>query len=255
MRIQIVNPTTTVAFQEKNLVAAQRVASAGTEILSVSVKSGPPSIESHFDEAVSTIGILEAVREGEAAGVDGHVIACFGDPGYLAAREIARGPVIGIAEAAFHVASIISTRFSVVTTLARTKIICEHLLQIHGFEHQCRKVRASGLEVLELEETGMAACRDIVEECRRAVVEDEVGAIVLGCAGMADLADHIQNEIGVPVVEGVTAATKMIEAIAGLGLGTSKIGDLAYPLPKKLSGSVRHLEIGEGGPASAIRKN
>jgi len=248
VRIQIVNPTTTHAFQEKNLAAARRVASPGTEIVSVSVKSGPPSIESHYDEALATVGILETVREGVADGFDGHVIACFGDPGYLAAREIARGPVIGIAEAAFHVASIIATRFSVVTTLARTKIICEHLLQVHGFEHQCRRVRASGLEVLELEETGMAACRDIVEECRRAVAEDEVGAIVLGCAGMADLAEHIQNEIGVPVVEGVTAATKMVEAIAGLGLGTSKVGDLAWPLAKPMSGSVGHLAIGGDAP-------
>ncbi|PSJ56170.1 aspartate/glutamate racemase family protein [Kumtagia ephedrae] len=243
MRIQIINPTTTEAFARKNLAAAKSVAAAGTEIVSASVLSGPASIESHYDEAVSTIGILEAIHRGEAEGIDGYVIACFGDPGYLAAREIARGPVIGIAEAAFHLASIIATRFSVVTTLARTKIICEHLLQIHGFEHQCRRVRACGLEVLELEETGMEACRDILEECRRAVAEDEAGAIVLGCAGMADLADHIQQEIGVPVVEGVTAATKLIEGIVALRLGTSKVGDLAYPLPKPLSGSVKHLEI------------
>jgi allantoin racemase len=243
MKIEIINPTTTAAFARKNLAAAQGVASPGTEILSVSVESGPPSIESHYDEALSTIGILERIREGEGAGVDGYVIACFGDPGYLAAREIARGPVIGIAEAAFHVASIVATRFSVVTTLARTKIICEHLLQVHGFEHQCRKVRACGLEVLELEETAMAACRDIVEECRRAVAEDDIGAIVLGCAGMADLATHIQEQIGVPVIEVVTAATKLVEGIVALRLGTSKFGDLAYPLPKRLSGSVKHLEI------------
>ena len=251
MRIAIINPTTTTAFAEKNLAAARRVAAAGTEILSVTVSSGPVSIESHYDEAVSTIGILEEIHNGETAGVDGYVIACFGDPGYLAAREIAAGPVIGIAEAAFHVASIVATRFSVVTTLARTKIICEHLLQVHGFEHQCRRVRASGLEVLALEETGMAAARDIVEECRRAVAEDEAGAIVLGCAGMADLADHIQQEIGVPVIEGVSAATKLAESIVALRLGTSKVGDLAYPLPKKLSGSVKHLEI---APRQADRR-
>lgn len=246
MKIEIINPTTTSAFEEKNLVAARSVAMRDTEILSVSVTSGPQSIESHYDEALSTIGILEEIHKGEAAGVDGYVIACFGDPGYLAAREIARGPVIGIAEAAFHIASIVATRFSVVTTLPRTKIICEHLLQIHGFEHQCRRVRAAGLEVLELEDTGLEACAEIIEECRRAVAEDEIGAIVLGCAGMADLADRIQREIGVPVIEGVTAATKLIESIVALRLGTSKFGDLAYPLPKRLSGSVSHLEIKPG---------
>jgi allantoin racemase len=241
MRIMIVNPTTTQAFADKNLEAGRRVAAAGTEILSSTVRSGPQSIESHFDEALSVIGILETVRQGEADGVDGYVVACFGDPGVFAAREVANGPLIGIAEAAFHVASIVATRFSVVTTLARTKIICEHLLQIHGFEHQCRRVRASGLEVLALEESGPAACANIVEECRRAVIEDEIGAIVLGCAGMADLADHIQQVVGIPVIEGVAAGTKLVESVIALGLGTSKIGDLAPPLPKRVSGAIEHL--------------
>ena len=54
---------------------------------------------------MSLPGLLAAVRQGEAEGVDGHVIACFGDPGLLAARELARGPVLGIAEAAMHAAS------------------------------------------------------------------------------------------------------------------------------------------------------
>ncbi|MFO1352241.1 MAG: aspartate/glutamate racemase family protein [Gammaproteobacteria bacterium] len=243
MKIKIINPTTTEAFAVKNRAAAESVAAAGTQILSATVTSGPQSIEGHYDEAACTIGILEEVHAGEAEGCDGYVIACFGDPGVFAAREIAGGPVIGIAEAAFHVASIVATRFSVVTTLARTKIICEHLLQIHGFEHQCRRVRASGLEVLALEETGPAACAEIVEECRRAVREDEVGALVLGCAGMADLAEYIQQTIGVPVVEGVAAATKLIEGIVAMRLGTSKVGDLAYPLAKRFSGSVAHLQI------------
>jgi allantoin racemase len=61
-----------------------------------------PSIESHYDEALAVPGLLAAVRDGELAGADGHVIACFGDPGLAAAREIATGPVVGIAEAARH---------------------------------------------------------------------------------------------------------------------------------------------------------
>jgi allantoin racemase len=244
LRIAIINPTLTEAFAEKNRAAALRVKAPGTEILSLTVKSGPQSIEGHYDEALSVIGSLEAIRGCEREGVDGYVIACFGDPGVLAAREIARGPVIGIAEAAFHVASMIATRFSVVTTLARTKIICEHLLQMHGFDRQCRRVRACGFEVLALEETSSGATADIVEECRRAIEEDEAGAIVLGCAGMADLADHIQKAIGAPVVEGVSAAVKLVESIVALNLGTSKVGDLAYPLPKRTSGSVAHLSVG-----------
>ena len=241
MRIEIINPTTTESFARKNGEAGRRVAAAGTEVISTTVESGPVSIEGHHDEAAAVVGILEQVRKGEREGIDGYVIACFGDPGVLAAREAARGPVIGIAEAAMHVASIVATGFSVVTTLARTRIIAEHLVRLHGFEGQCRGIRATDLEVLALEETGSDAYRIIVEECRHALVEDDSGAIVLGCAGMADIAARISVEIGAPVVEGVSAAVKLIEGIVSLGLGTSKLGDLAYPLIKPYSGSVGHL--------------
>jgi allantoin racemase len=181
------------------------------------------------------------VHEGEREGVDGYVIACFGDPGLLAAREIAKGPVLGIAEAAMHAASLIATGFSVVTTLERTCIIAEHLVRSYGMEHHCRKVRGTDIPVLDLEDTGSAALGMIVEECRRAVAEDRCGAIVLGCAGMADLVAAVQREVGVPVIDGVTVAVKLVEALIGLGLGTSKRGDLAWPLPKPYAGKLGHL--------------
>jgi allantoin racemase len=165
--------------------------------------------------------------------MDGYVIACFGDPGLLAAREVARGPVIGIAEAAMHAASFVSTGFSIVTTLARTRAISDHLVHAYGMAALCRKVRCTELPVLELEREGSDARRIIIEECRRALAEDAAEAIVLGCAGMADLTAHIAREIGAPVIDGVGAAVKFVEALVGLGLGTSKIGCLAHPLPKR----------------------
>ena len=200
--------------------------------------SGPASIEGHYDEAVSVVGLLEEVRAGERDGCDGYVVACFGDPGLLAAREAARGPVLGIAEAAMHAASFLSTGFSVVTTLGRTRIIAEHLLRDYGMEHQCRRVRATELAVLDLDDPASDARGRILGECRRALDEDGSGAIVLGCAGMADLAADLQRELGVPVIDGVGIAVRFVEALVGVGLSTSKRGDLAAPLPKPFAGAM-----------------
>ncbi|WP_445158343.1 aspartate/glutamate racemase family protein [Halomonas sp. E14] len=236
MRLRIINPNTTAAMTRKIGEAAQRVASPGTQIVATQPADGPVSIESHFDEAISAVGVLEEVLAGEKEGTDAYVIACFGDPGLLAARELTRAPVIGIAEAAFHMASLISTRFSVVTTLSRTGIIAEHLLEQYGFRHHCRRVRAAEIPVLDLEENGATALSRIIDECQRARDEDGIGAIVLGCGGMADLTDTLSREVGLPVIEGVTAAVKLAEALVGLGLGTSKQGDLAFPRPKPFSG-------------------
>ena len=241
MRIKVINPNTTESMTRKIGAAALAVAAPGTGIIAVSPRQGPVSIEGHYDEAVSVIGLLEEVHAGEAAGVDGYVIACFGDPGLLAARELTAAPVIGIAEAAFHLATLISTRFSVVTTLGRTCIIAEHLLQSYGFAHHCRKVRAAEIPVLDLEDDGAAACERIIDECRRAKAEDGIGAIVLGCGGMADLTDEIREAVGLPIVEGVTAAVKLAESLVSLRLGTSKHGDLAFPRPKSFTGRFQYL--------------
>lgn len=241
MRIKIINPNTTSSMTRTIAAAAAAVASPGTEIVAATSPAGPVSIEGHYDEAVSVIGLLREIRAGEAQGIDGYVIACFGDPGLLAAREIATGPVLGIAEAAMHAASFLATGFSVVTTLGRTRIIAEHLVRNYGMERHCRRVRATDLPVLELENPQSNAYRKIAEECRRALEEDGSGAIVLGCAGMADLTANLSRELGVPVIDGVAAATKMVEALVGLGLKTSKRGDLAYPIEKAFSGDLADL--------------
>jgi allantoin racemase len=244
MKIKVINPNTTESMTEKIGAAARAVAAPGTTVVATSPAMGPVSIEGHYDEAVSVLGLLEEVRAGEADGCHGYVIACFGDPGLLAAREIARGPVLGIAEAAMHAASLIATGFTIVTTLERTRGISRHLVEAYGMARLCRNIRATDLAVLDLEKEGSAARAIIVEECRRALKEDHADAIVLGCAGMADLSAQIAGAIGAPVIEGVTAAVKFVEALVGLGLGTSKIGDLAFPLPKAYRGALQRFAPG-----------
>ncbi len=238
MRIKVINPNSTASMTEVIASAARAAASPGTEILAATNPSGPASIEGHYDEAVSVIGLLDEIRAGERDGCDGYVVACFGDPGLLAAREAARGPVLGIAEAAMHAASFLATGFSVVTTLGRTRIIAEHLLRNYGMEHHCRRVHATELAVLELDDPASDARAKILDACRRTLDEDGSGAIVLGCAGMADLAADLQRELGVPVIDGVGIAVRFVEALCGLGLATSKRGDLAMPIPKPYAGAL-----------------
>lgn len=239
--IQVINPNTSLAMTEKIGAAARAVAAADTGILAVCPGQGVPSIEGHFDEAIAAMGVVELVRSGREQGVCGHVIACFGDPGLLAARELAQGPVIGIAEAAMHMATLVATRFSIVTTLPRTLIMARHLLQRYGFEHHCAALHAIDLPVLALEDASGLAQEKVRQRCLQAKREDGSGAIVLGCGGMADLAQQLTRELDLPVIDGVTAAVKMVESLVALGLGTSKHGDLALPLRKKLSGQFAHL--------------
>lgn len=236
MYIKIINPNTTQSMTDKIGACARAVARPDTRIEAVSPAMGPVSIESHYDEALAVPGLLLEIGAGERDGVDGYVIACFGDPGLKAARELARGPVLGIAEAAMHTASMLGGRFSVVTTLGRTIGQAEHLAEIYGMQRFCAKVRACELPVLDLEKPGSAARERILAECRRALDEDGCDTIVLGCAGMADLCEELGSRLGVPVIDGVAAAVTMLEALITMRLATSKRGELAYPLPKEMTG-------------------
>lgn len=250
MRIKVINPNTTQSMTETIATAARAVAAPGTEVVAVSPEMGPVSIEGHYDEAISVLGVLDEVRRGEAEGIDGYVIACFGDPGLLAAREVARGPVVGIAEAAMHVASLVCAGFSIVSTLGRGRALLEHLVAAYGMERRCRSIRLTDLAVLDLEREESNAREIVLEESRRAVEQDHAEAILLGCAGMADLQASIAQKLGVPVVDGVSAAVKLVEGLVTMGLRTSKTGSLAYPLVKPYRGAMARFAPA-GGPGAS----
>ncbi|TDP28720.1 aspartate/glutamate racemase family protein [Nocardia ignorata] len=235
MRIRVVNPNTTRAMTDTIERCARAVVGAGTVLDAVTSATGPVSIESHYDEAMSVPGLLAAIREGEADGVDGYVIACFGDPGLDAARELATGPVIGIAEAAMRTASHLGRGFSVVTTLQRTTGRAMDLAEHYGLRRFCYGVHACELPVLALD-TDPDARKVVTEACRAAVLADGSDAVVLGCAGMADLCAHIRAEIGVPVIDGVAAATSTVQSLLTLGLCKSGRGEFATPPAKPYTG-------------------
>jgi len=232
MKILVVNPNSTASMTDKIRQGARRVAASGTEIVAINPSDTPASIEGHFDAATSTPSLIREIRNADEAGYDGFVVACFDDPGIDACREVARGPVLGICEAAMKAASMIATSFSVVTTLPRSVPIIEDLAMKYGMDRYCRRVRAANFPVLALEEENGEVRQTVLREISRAVEADGCEAVILGCAGMTDLADWLTEKAGVPVIDGVGVAVKMVEALIGGGLATSKIGAYAPPLSK-----------------------
>ncbi|WP_407050021.1 aspartate/glutamate racemase family protein [Methyloraptor flagellatus] len=237
MLIHVVNPNTTVSMTDKIAAAARAVASTGVEILATQPETGPVSIEGYYDEAFAIPGMLMRILEAEKAGAQAHVIACFDDTGLDAARSAVSSPVIGIGEAAYHVASLIAGKFSVVTTVAQAIPVMEHNLVRYGLASRCARVRAGGFEVLALEEEGSDARAKISAEIEAAKVEERAEAIVLGCAGMADLAADLSVEHGLPVIDGVAAAVALAEGLIKLGVKTSKRGGYTPPLRKPYAGA------------------
>lgn len=233
MKILVVNPNTSATMTETIAEAARRAAAHGTEIVAATSAMGPASIEGYYDEAFAVPGLLAEIFRAEAAGADGAVIACFDDTGLDAARAMANIPVVGICEAALRLGSLVAHRLSVVTTLPRSIAPLEMLVQRYGMAGRAF-VHASGVPVLGLEEE---SARDrLISAIGRAIERDGSDAVVLGCAGMADLTEELSQKFERPVIDGVAAAVKLIEALVGLKLTTSKVGAYATPVPKEYTG-------------------
>jgi len=243
--IQVINPNTTASMTALIGRSARAAAGPGTGVVAVHPDMGPASIESHYDEALAVPGLLRQVAAGETAGAGGHVIACFGDPGLDAAREVAHGPVVGIAEAGMRTATHLGRSFGVVTTLQRTTARAWELAGRYGVREQCRTVRAVEIPVLALESDPAARSR-IAAECEDVVATEGCDAVVLGCAGMADLAAELTVRVKVPVVDGVAAAVATVEGLVRLGLSTGKRGEFAPPPPKPYTGALAPFGTARG---------
>lgn len=231
MQVFVINPNATQSMTDMAVLTARRVASAGTEIRSGTGRGAAPlSIEGFSDEAFSVPSMLEQIREAEAGGAAATVIACFDDPGLDAAREVARGPVIGICQAGVQAAMVLAKRFSIVTTLPRSVPAIEDLVLRYGAGHHCRRVRCIDLPVLAIESEPHHAFSLLVAEIARARDEDGAEAVLLGCAGMSEMTESLSRATGVVVIDGVVVAVKQAEALVGSGLLTSKAN--AYAMPR-----------------------
>ena len=235
MNLLILNPNSTASMTNTITAAARHAALPGTKITALSGSGpAPATVEGHADAALAVPPMLAAIRAAESGPTppSAIVIACFDDPGLLAAREVARAPVLGIAQSAVQVAMLISARFSIITTLPRSVPVIEDLVKAYGAGQACRKVRSVDLPVLALESAPDEAFARLVAEGRKAMVEDGAEAIVLGCAGMAEMCAFLSETLGLPVIDGVVAAVKLAEALASGGFATSKVGSLGFPRDK-----------------------
>ncbi|MBK4775819.1 Asp/Glu racemase [Candidatus Pantoea edessiphila] len=240
--IQVINPNTNILVNNIINQSVNRVKSDNINISIVSpTKGGLAAIEGHFDGTIGAMGVLEQINIGKSQGAIGHIIACFADPGLLAAREIAVRPVVGMAETAMYIATLLATRFSIITTLPRTLVIIKQLLQQYGLTNKCAKIRNINYSVLELANNVNIAKEKIFKCCKESKNKDDIGAIILGCAAMSNLAPLLTQELKMPVIDGISTAVMIVESLNKLGLATSKNGDLNFPSKQTVSGIFQYL--------------
>ncbi|MEM9796674.1 MAG: aspartate/glutamate racemase family protein [Pseudomonadota bacterium] len=206
MTVILINPNSTEAMTATMLAAARAAAPTGLAVDGWTSRGGPAAIQGPEDGARAAAPMLTLIDRAVAEGATGAVIGCFDDTALIPAARRAPFPVVGIGQAAFHFCALRGWRFGVVTTLSVSVPVIEDNLAGYGLAGFCARVRASGVPVLALEDQPEAAGAAIRAEAETAWREDDIDALILGCAGMARIADQVRSAVQIPVIDPVEAA-------------------------------------------------
>jgi allantoin racemase len=206
--IVIINPNSTASMTQ-SMLATARAACPGVSIEGWTSYDGPAAIQGPEDGKACVPPMLKLVEKASAAGARAIIIGCFDDTGLEEAQALARCPVIGIGQAAYHLAVLAGPRFSVVTTLPVSTPVLEQNIQRYGLGSHLAKVRAAGVPVLALETNPDASAQRVLEEIHLAQQQDDIQSVVLGCAGMSYVASQVAPGIKVRLIDGVKAAVQI----------------------------------------------
>jgi len=217
MRIMIINPNSDQKMTEAIRKSAEDFADGRFEVLCKANPGAPRFLETYGDDVDAAAGLLHLVKEHEHE-CDAFVIACHGDPHIDAVKERATKPVVGIGEASMKIASMLGHSFSVVTTAQRS---------IPPKQAQARQYHVQDLMVsVRAPEKDASACDDaelFLDLARSAIHQDLAEVIVLGCAGLTGMDKLIQEQLGVPTLDGVVCALIIAEGLVRYGVSTSKV--------------------------------
>lgn len=243
MRILLINPNTTSAVTDLVAMHARRMAGEGIEFVPVTGRFGARYIASRAAAAIAGHAALDAMA-GYGAGCDAVYLACFGDPGLLALRELSPVPVVGMAEAACHQACARGDRFAIVTGGALWAPMLEEFVAMIGLGARLAAVRTIAPTGGQIAENPDAALADLAAACEACAREDGANVVILGGAALAGLAARIQPRVSAPVICSVEAGTHAVIAAARAGMmlkasgATSDSIGLSPALAARLAGTV-----------------
>ncbi|WP_198369735.1 aspartate/glutamate racemase family protein [Roseomonas rosulenta] len=241
MRLLLANPNTTRSITELMAQAARSVASAGTSVKAVTADFGAAVIGSRMEMVIGDYASLSLIAR-EAEGCDAVIVAAALDSGLRALKEMLPVPVLGLTQAAVHAACLTGGRFGLVVSTARVATVMEEMIEGYGLASRLAGVSWVGADPTAIYgDPGGSAAR--IAECARSLVtQKRADAVVLIGAVMAGIPERIRDDVPVPLIEGVTAATVLAEGMVRLGTRKATAGSFAAPAPRIVSGITVELE-------------
>jgi allantoin racemase len=168
---------------------------------------------------------IESFRQAEREGYDAVVPLGMLDLGVEGGKSAVDIPVVGPMEAALHVAALLGDRFGLIIYHEKLLAFNRAIVRRYGMEDRIVGFGVSGFDLPDLTAHRDQVVRNFVEEAKKLVAG---GAEVIIPMGISQCPVHIkpdwlQNQLGVPVVEGIGAPIRLAALLVGLGLKQSRV--------------------------------
>ncbi len=240
MRVLLLNANTTASMTGRMVALARRGAGDGVEIDGATGRFGASYISTRAAAAIAGHAALDLlaseVGTANPRGYGAVGLACFGDPGLLALKELSPIPVVGMAEASLTLAAQLGGRIGIVTGGERWVPMLRELALLLGLDGRVAALRATSLTGAQVAADPAAAEDAIAALARACVDEDGADAVVLGGAGLAGMAARLQPRLAVPLLCSLDCLVAATLAAARLGAAKAARGSFAPPPPTPSGG-------------------
>lgn len=223
MRLLLVNPNTSDEITDLALRHARAFAGPDTVFDPVTARFGPRYIGTRAACAIAAHAAIDAVAAALRPHHDGVLLACFGDPGIEAVREVAPVPATGLAEAAMRVAVARGARrVGIVTGGARWVPMLAEFVASLGLADRLAGIRAVAATGADIAADPDVALGALAAEIAAAAAEDGAETVILGGAGLAGLVPALQPRLRVPLLDSVACGVSHLADLVRAAASSSK---------------------------------
>lgn len=228
----IINPNTSESMSEGIHDTARHIFSPPWSFRVVNAPAGPESLESWRDYQLAGLAIMPLLEEHKD--VDGVVLACFGDPGLYALKEISPVPVIGIAEASISLALLLGGKFGILAAMKRAISLMDSIAQTYGLNDRYAGSVALDMRVLNLEKDHQGTLA-ILEKASTDLVARGADVLLLGCAGLTGFSRDLTQRVPVTIIDPVEAGCRMLKTVVEMRLNVGHLGLYSRPAPQPMN--------------------
>ena len=219
MRILWIDPIGTDMFSGDMLDILNSAKRAETTVDVVALpKDRPKHLEYHAYEGL-VVGDITRITYEAGKEYDAVVIGCFYDVGLREAREVSgKAIVTAPCQSATAIASNLGNTFSVLVGRRKWIPKMKENVHLYGHGHKMVSMLPLGLGVHDFQTDHDLTCDRLLSVGRKAVEEDGAEVLILGCTAEYGFNRQMQDELGVPVIDAVTAPFKYAEFLAELAV-------------------------------------